>query len=118
MRNSPTIVDSFAPYSETGELPLLTAENTELTAETWDNFDPRERRVVLTEMRRTNPSVALALITENAANTAADERLAVPIYVLDDVFQLQSHEVKTSFHHTSPSQSLGSVASVNRKPDS
>lgn len=50
-------------------------EEAPLTAETWDDLSPAERRLALTQLRQSDPATARALLQEKAGSCPADERL-------------------------------------------
>jgi len=57
-----------------GNLPAETGDE-ELSVETWDFVAPSRRYVMLTDLHRSDPGVARALIAEMAPKVAADQRL-------------------------------------------
>ena len=76
--NSPHTPDLYAPWVDWLSIGEGQASaNVELSAETWDDFQPRERRVVLTSITKADRSRALSILAERAADAPAEERLGL-----------------------------------------
>lgn len=71
--NLPAIYTPWADW--TRSRPEQTED--QLTAENWDFWFPAERREQLRAMRASDPSAALAIITQKAADLPAEQRLQV-----------------------------------------
>lgn len=65
----------YAPWINWAGARQVTEVMIELTAETWDEFYPAERRDQLVLLRRSDPAAARALLAEKAAGEAAEARL-------------------------------------------
>lgn len=65
----------YAPWTSWADARQVAGIEIELTAETWDEFYPAERRDQLILLRRSEPAAARALLAEKAQGEVAEARL-------------------------------------------